>query len=165
MTVLLIVRHASAGARGHGAGDLDRPLDQRGVGQAAGLVETLLPLLAPSPQGAELLDATPDLRSSPARRCVETIAPLATRLGTTPTIDDGLIEGCDVRMLLGRIHRGIDRPTVWASHGDVIPALLGQLAARGLDLGDRPRVAKGSTWLLDLDGGEVRSATYLRPPD
>jgi 8-oxo-(d)GTP phosphatase len=164
MTTLLIVRHASAGARGHGASDLDRPLDERGLEQAAGLVDTLLPLLTQSPQDAERLDVAPDIRSSPARRCLATIGPLATRLGTSPVVDDGLTEGCDIRMLLGRIHRGIDRPTVWASHGDVIPALLGLLAARGLDLGDRPRVQKGSTWALDLDGSEVRSATYLGPP-
>ncbi len=157
MSVLLLVRHASAGARGHGPSDLDRPLDTRGLGQAAGLVEQLLPLL---PQ----LDVAPDLRSSPARRCLETIGPLATRLGTTPTVDDDLVEGCDVWKLLGRIHRGIDRPTVWTSHGDVIPALLGLLAARGLGLGERPRVQKGSTWVLHLDGGTARTATYLPPP-
>jgi 8-oxo-dGTP diphosphatase len=63
---LVIVRHGSAGDRAEWDGDdRDRPLDDRGRGQAQELVLRL----APFP-----IDA---IYSSPARRCVETVEPLA----------------------------------------------------------------------------------------
>ena len=33
-----------------------------------------------------------------------------------------------------------------------------------LDLGPRPRQAKGSVWVLDATGGRFTKATYLPPP-
>jgi phosphohistidine phosphatase SixA len=63
---LLLVRHAWAGDRDEWEGDdRERPLDERGRGQAEELVERL----APYPIEAIL--------SSPARRCIETVEPLA----------------------------------------------------------------------------------------
>jgi len=63
---LVIVRHGSAGDRAEWDGDdRDRPLDDRGRGQAQELVLRLEPF----PIGA--------IYSSPARRCVETVEPLA----------------------------------------------------------------------------------------
>jgi phosphohistidine phosphatase SixA len=63
---LLLVRHASAGDREEWEGDdRERPLDKRGRRQAEELVERLRPY----PIEAIL--------SSPARRCIETVAPLA----------------------------------------------------------------------------------------
>jgi 8-oxo-(d)GTP phosphatase len=63
---LVIVRHGSAGDRAKWDGDdRDRPLDDRGRGQAQELVLRL----APFP-----IDA---IYSSPARRCLETVEPLA----------------------------------------------------------------------------------------
>ena len=67
---LLLVRHASAGDRDDWAGDdRERPLDERGRKQAEGLVERLQPY--PIEQ----------ILSSPARRCVETVEPLARARG------------------------------------------------------------------------------------
>ena len=67
---LLLVRHASAGDRDEWVGDdRERPLDERGQKQAEGLVERL------SPYPIELI------LSSPARRCVETVQPLARARG------------------------------------------------------------------------------------
>jgi 8-oxo-dGTP diphosphatase len=67
---LLLVRHASAGDREEWAGDdRERPLDERGHTQADELVERL----EPCPIEAIL--------SSPARRCVETVEPLARARG------------------------------------------------------------------------------------
>jgi len=151
---LLLLRHASAGPRGSGPTDLDRPLDARGDAQAVALADVLAPLLG----------GDPEVRTSPARRCRETVAPLAHRLGVAALVDEALVEGCDVRGLLARIEAGIVRPTLWASHGDVIPELLTMLARRGLDLGATPRFAKGSTWVLNVEDGAVRSARYLAPP-
>ncbi len=154
MPDLLLLRHASAGPRGSGAGDLDRPLDERGSLQAAAIVDLLAPLLG----------ADPDIRTSPARRCRATVGPLAERLATPAVVDDGLLEGGDVRALLTRIEDGITRPTLWSSHGDVIPELLEMLARRGLDLGPRPRVEKASTWILGVQDGAVVTARHLPPP-
>ncbi len=154
MADLLLLRHASAGPRGSGLADLDRPLDMRGDAQAAALIDVLSPLLG--------RDA--EIRTSPARRCRETVAPLATRLGLRAVVDHDLIEGCDVRVLLARVEAGFALPTLWSSHGDVIPELLTMLARRGLDLGPEPRSAKASTWVLSFEDGAVSSARYLPPP-
>lgn len=154
MPDLLLLRHASAGPRGSGAADLDRALDERGHAQAVALADVLAPLLG----------SDPDVRTSPARRCRATVAPLADRLATSITVDDGLVEGCDVRALLTRVEHGITRPTLWSSHGDVIPALLDMFARRGLDLGPRPRVEKASTWVLGVEDGVVVTARHLPPP-
>lgn len=67
---LLLVRHAWAGDRDVWEGDdRERPLDDRGRKQAEELVERLRPY----PIEAIL--------SSPARRCVETVEPLAKARG------------------------------------------------------------------------------------
>ncbi|HEV7641752.1 MAG TPA: phosphoglycerate mutase family protein [Gaiellaceae bacterium] len=67
---LLLVRHASAGDRDAWEGDdRERPLDERGRKQAVELVERVRPY----PIEAIL--------SSPARRCVETVEPLAHARG------------------------------------------------------------------------------------
>ncbi|MCW2966202.1 MAG: hypothetical protein JWO17_3454 [Actinomycetia bacterium] len=67
---LLLVRHASAGDRDAWEGDdRERPLDERGRKQAEDLVERL-----------ELYPIEAIL-SSPARRCVETVEPLARSRG------------------------------------------------------------------------------------
>jgi phosphohistidine phosphatase SixA len=67
---LLLIRHAWAGDRDEWEGDdRERPLDERGRRQAEELVERLQPY----PIEAIL--------SSPARRCVETVEPLARARG------------------------------------------------------------------------------------
>ena len=167
MPVLLLVRHASAGDRGIGPGDLERPLDARGLAQAAALPAVLIPYLdvcSGPDAGATSRSAPPvDIRSSPARRCIETVRPLAAALGTEVTADAALIEGCDVRALYDRL-ASLTGPTVWSSHGDVIPELLEMLSRRGLDLGSSPSCRKGSTWALRIIDGEVRTARSLPPP-
>ena len=167
MPILLLIRHASAGDRGIGLGDLERPLDARGLRQAAALPAILSPHLdvdRRTDASATSTSALPvDVRSSPARRCLETVRPLAAALGTDVAVDPTLIEGCDVRALHDRLAT-LAGPTVWSSHGDVIPDLLEMLSRRGLDLGSSPSCRKGSTWVLQLNDGEVRTARSLPPP-
>jgi broad specificity phosphatase PhoE len=165
MTTLLLVRHADAGDRAAWRGDdVGRPLTSRGVAQALALADLLAPLLA-DPRTATSAPSRVTVRSSPARRCLETVAPLAARLGTEVVDDDGLFEGASAARLLARLPH-LSTATVWASHGDVIPALLMELARDGVDLGDDPRCRKASTWLLDLTpDGAVSSATYVDRPD
>ena len=159
MPVLLLVRHADAGARGSGAADALRPLSERGQRQALALVDLLVPLVG-RPSGA----TTVTVRSSPAVRCRDTVAPLAAALGTRVQLDDHLFEGAAVGALLDRAVQ-LDAPEVWASHGDVIPGLLRLVALRGVDLGEDRSCRKASTWLLEVHGGEVTAARGLAPPD
>jgi 8-oxo-dGTP diphosphatase len=165
MSTLLLVRHADAGDRATWRGDdAERPLSPHGVAQALALVDLLVPVLT-GPSGVSPAPLAVTVRSSPARRCLETVAPLAARLNTEVVGDEGLFEGASVRSLRSRLP-GITVPTVWASHGDVIPALLMELARDGVDLGDDPRCRKASTWLLRLTAqGDVTSATYVERPD
>ena len=167
MPILLLVRHASASKRGSGVGDLERPLDARGLVQAAALPAVLSPYLdadRDTDVGATSTSALPvDVRSSPARRCIETVRPLAAALGTDVVVDPALMEGCDLRALHDRL-AALAGPTVWSSHGDVIPELLARLSRHGLDLGPSPTCRKGSTWVLDVTDGEARTARSLPPP-
>jgi 8-oxo-dGTP diphosphatase len=78
---VLLVRHASAGDRQAWEGDdRERPLDERGRGQADELVLRLAPFS---------IDA---IYSSPAVRCVETIEPLAAARGLDVIERDELAE-------------------------------------------------------------------------
>lgn len=78
---MLIVRHASAGERDDWEGDDRlRPLDTRGFAQAARLVELL--------DGHEILRVL----SSPARRCVQTVEPLAHARGLDVEVREELAE-------------------------------------------------------------------------
>ena len=109
---LLLVRHAWAGHADRWDGDDDlRPLDDRGRGQARELV----PLLEPYDVQRIL--------SSPATRCVATVAPLATARGLDVEVRDELhyarhdAEGAAlVRSLAGA-------PVVVCGHGGLEVAL------------------------------------------
>jgi phosphohistidine phosphatase SixA len=174
---LLLVRHADAGDRGVGAADVLRPLSVRGQHQALALVELLVPLVADvadparpggaredPPPAAAVPRTTVTVRSSPAVRCLDTVAPLAAALGTHVERDVELFEGTDVSRLLDRVVT-LTASEVWASHGDVIPELLRLVALRGVDLGPDPRCRKASTWLLEVHDGAVTTARGLAPPD
>lgn len=144
---LLLVRHAVALRRKDWARPDDlRPLSPRGDDQAAALPEVL----------AEF--GVDRILSSPAVRCIDTVRPLATRLGLPVEEVPHLAEGSDdaAKDLLV----GLEGTIVACSHGDVVPALLAVLAPETIpDDGDVP-CAKGSTWVLD-DPGAPR---YLQPP-
>jgi phosphohistidine phosphatase SixA len=95
---LLLVRHAWAGDRDEWEGDdRERPLDKRGRSQADELAERL---------HAYPVEA---ILSSPARRCVETVEPLARARGfeieTRPELSED-VQGTEgvalVRSLAGR---------------------------------------------------------------
>ncbi len=106
--------------------------------------------------------------SSPYVRCRETIAPLAAELGLLVEDADGLVEGAPLSETLRVLDKVSDKPTVLCTHGDVIGDLLhhfdGQLVR--LDAGDDAapselRFPKGSTWVLDVEDGQVVRGTYL----
>lgn len=156
MSRLLLVRHAHAGDRAAWSGDdALRPLSTRGIAQAAALADLLAPLVG-HPEVT--------VAASPAVRCTGTVGPLAARLGTEVRTEPALGEGADVDVLHRRL-TDVAAPTVWCSHGDVIPGLLLVLADLGLDLGPDPTCRKASTWALELSAGRVTSARHLPPPD
>jgi 8-oxo-dGTP diphosphatase len=149
---LLLIRHAAAGSRRDWKGDdRMRPLSPKGRRQAKALVEQLEPW-APS-----------RVLSSPYRRCVETVKPLADELGLKVEEVGGLAEGAglDAVHLVRLLH---DSHVALCTHGDVIPEILVALADEDhLDLGPAPRQAKGSTWVLESKKGRFTTATYLPP--
>jgi 8-oxo-dGTP diphosphatase len=138
---ILFVRHARAGKAKEWQGDDRlRPLDERGRAQAEGLVDLL--------RGYE----PTAILSSGAVRCDQTVEPLAKALGQEVGGREELAEGADADDVL-RLASGLpDDVVVLCTHGDVIQEVLGEESA------------KGSTWVLLLDGDELARVEYLPPP-
>jgi 8-oxo-dGTP diphosphatase len=149
---LLLIRHGHAGNRRDWPDDDRlRPLSTKGRRQARALVAQLEPW-APS-----------RVLSSPYRRCIETVKPLADELGLKVELVDELAEGAgsDAVELVRSLHDG---HVALCTHGDVIPEILVALADEDrLDLGPAPRQAKGSTWVLASKKGKFVNATYVPP--
>lgn len=150
---VFIVRHAKAGSRDKWKGPDDlRPLSKKGKRQAEGLVELL-----------SRRDINRVL-SSPSVRCVQTVEPLAKALGLTVEEDAALAEGVAARDVVKLLHQ-VDDGTVVCTHGDVIPTMLETLRAEdGLQIASEYPCAKGSTWVLERDGGRYAEAQYLPSP-
>jgi 8-oxo-dGTP diphosphatase len=150
---LLLIRHAHAGARKEWKGeDTLRPLSLRGERQARRLVRTV------EGWGVQRV------LSSPYARCTETVQPLAKSLGLKVEIVDALGEGHGSEAL--QLARALAHEKVaLCTHGDVILDILVPLADEDrLDLGPRPRQAKGSVWVLESTGPLFTKATYLPAP-
>jgi 8-oxo-(d)GTP phosphatase len=161
MPALLLVRHGHAGSRSDWDGpDELRPLDSRGRAEAARLAE-VLPLFGP----VDLLSAQPV-------RCVQTLEPLAERLGLDikPCAVLGEEEfTADPQAGLGLVERLLDRPvgsgvTVACSQGGAIPSALMALGVHWESTRPNPPAAKGSVWVL---GGRIGAmcADYYRDFD
>jgi phosphohistidine phosphatase SixA len=150
---VLLIRHAHAGSRRDPhVPDRDRHLSPKGLKQARALVKVLE---AYSPQR---------ILSSPAVRCVETVSPLAEANHLKVEEDDALAEGAGL-VALALVRRVTNEKIALCTHGDVIPEILVALADEDhLDLGPRPRQAKGSAWVLEAEGSRFVKALYLDPP-
>jgi 8-oxo-dGTP diphosphatase len=150
--VLYLVRHAHAGSKGKWAGpDLARPLSAQGRREALGLIQQLGDL----PLGRVL--------SSPAERCLQTVQPLAGRLGRPVEPNEALgVEGTGPGVLELLTSPALDR-AVLCTHGEIIGKVFDELQAAGIELSDPPRWPKGCTWILQLDGGHGWKGTYLEP--
>jgi 8-oxo-dGTP diphosphatase len=146
-----LVRHGKAGHRETWAGDDDtqRPLTKAGRRQGEAIAD-------------RLADAgVKTLWSSPYVRCVETLEPLAERLGLTIETDERLAEGANVEDTLELI-REAGGGAVLCTHGDVYTDVINALARRGTKLTTPPEWRKGSLWILDE---ELTEATAEPPPD
>ena len=153
MPQLYLVRHAKAGDRRLWSGDdTDRPLSKKGWKQAELVARRL----------AELDPVL--LCSSPYLRCVQTLEPLATRLGTTVETDRRLGEDEPVGPVLELLAAAPNR-TVLCSHGDVIPATIRALEQLGAKLRTPPDWRKASVWVLTRNKqGTIVHATAWPPP-
>ena len=154
VSTIYLVRHARAGVKRRSrSSDRGRSLDKTGREQAIAL--------------ALELRRVPITRiiTSDHRRCVQTLKPLATSLKLKPetdlrmSVDAGPEEALDLlRELAGEC-------VAISSHGEVVGALIGNLAAEGVDIVGPMEWKKGSMWVLGLRKGKVRSGKYVPPPD
>ena len=109
---LLLVRHASAGDRAQWVGDdRKRPLDQRGRKRA----DELVAKLAPYPVETIL--------SSPARRCVETVEPLARARSLEIELREQLSEELQGTEGLALLRSLVGSDVVVCGHGGLEHAL------------------------------------------
>jgi 8-oxo-dGTP diphosphatase len=149
---VLLIRHAHAGSRHESRGpDKGRHLSARGYKQARNLVTALEGF---SPQR---------ILSSASGRCLETMAPLAEAMHLKVEKEDALAEGAGLAAL-ALVRRVANEKIALCTHGDVIPEILVALADEDhLDLGPRPRQAKGSVWVLEAEDDRFVKAAYLPP--
>jgi phosphohistidine phosphatase SixA len=144
--MILFVRHAKAGSRHNWDGpDRRRPLSKAGFRQAEQLVDLMMPYKPTR------------VVSSPYLRCIQTVEPLAEKIGVDVEKASALAEGASVHALMKLVVEADEEVSVLCSHGDMIPAALDILGVRWRD-----RCTKGSTWVLSLTA--VSDARYLPPP-
>jgi len=149
---LFLVRHAKAGSRSGWVGPDDaRPLSKGGREQAEGMKREL----AERPVRRIL--------SSPYVRCVETVQPLASKLGLTVEETDALAEGAHYAPAV-ELLASLPEDSVLCTHGDLIPAVIDALQRRGMALEGEPDYRKGATWVIERDGDEFVRATAKPPP-
>ena len=146
---LLLTRHAKAGTRGGwGSDDSARPLSNRGTLQAEAIVGQLR---------CFDIDA---ILTSPAARCVETVAPLARARGLVPQVSEDLWEEAgraQVEALLAGPTKGT---RLLCTHRANVRKALRRLVGDPATL----RFQKGSTWVFDFAGGDLATANYLAAP-
>jgi len=153
-TAVLLVRHGSAGQREDWDGrDDERPLDARGRAEALAAA-TVLPAYGPD-----------RVLSAPVQRCVETVRPLAERLGQPVEVDPALSEEAhaqDPHAIVDRLRALAGEPgaVVACSQGGAIPDAVAALAdADDIDPG-RITARKGSVWALTFSKGRLVDADH-----
>jgi 8-oxo-dGTP diphosphatase len=148
-----LIRHAKAGDREMWTeADELRPLSKKGRRQAEGLLR--------------VLEGLPIARivTSPHVRCVQTVRPLALDRRLSLELSDDLTEGTPTERAIALIDANGDVPSVFCSHGDVIPAVVLAMVELGLAIEGERDWKKGSTWVLERREGRFVRATYLPPP-
>lgn len=146
---ILLTRHAKAGKRGGwGRDDSARPLSERGTAQAEAIVRQLR---------CFDIDA---ILTSPAARCVETVAPLARARGLGPQISEDLWEEAGRAQVEGLLEGPASGTRLLCSHRANVRKVLRKL------LGDPTALPfqKGSTWVFDFEEGHLATANYLAAP-
>ena len=153
MATFYVIRHASAGSREDWSGDDRlRPLTSKGLAEAERLVASLkrFPITA--------------VFSSPYRRCLQTVEPVARSLGLAVQPSSDLGEG---RGLAGAMRLMSDPKldqAVLSTHGDIVWELAEDLVRRRVIRAGEGGFEKASTWVVELDRGRPVLATFIPPP-
>ena len=150
--MVYLVRHAHAGSKRNWEGpDQARPLSPQGHQEALGLIEQL----RDRPVGR--------LLSSPAERCLQTVEPLAGRLGHPVEPIEALgVDGTGPGVMELLTSPAL-QDAVLCTHGEVIGKAFDELQAAGIELTGPLRWPKGSTWVVELDVRRRWKASYLEP--
>jgi broad specificity phosphatase PhoE len=152
---LFVVRHVKAGDRSRWEGpDDERPASKNGRAQAVAIADRLEP---------ENVSA---VLSSPSLRCIQSVEPLADRLGLKVEVDERLAEDSALKAVLAVVRDVPDR-AVLCSHGDVIPELIEALVRRGMEVTTARDWRKATLWVLegtDDDDRRFTSAAVESPP-
>ena len=150
---LYLVRHADAGQRDpYSPNDHQRALSEEGWRQAQRIADRL---------GGR---GVTRVLSSPYPRCIQTVEPLAHRLGVEVESYGILAEGADPHRTLALMMALTGTEAVLCSHGDVIPDVLRLLEMSGMIINGRRGNAKGSVWTITSDGGRLVAAHYAKTP-
>lgn len=151
---IIALRHAKAVARSDWDGsDASRPLTDRGRRQAKAIVAPLRAF------------GVRRIVSSDAVRCIETVTPLAKKLGRkivqTPLISQDAWEDGhdDIRTVIGKRVRA-RKPAVICSHGPVLPGILAEIA---LSTGTLRGSYVDSASALDVAGFSVVHLSATNP--
>jgi phosphohistidine phosphatase SixA len=147
-----LIRHAHAGSRSEwDQPDRVRPLSVKGVHQADHIASVLRDL------------AVGRIVSSPSRRCVQTVEPLASSLGLTIEEDAVLLEGSDPHDVVELLESIAPENPALCTHGDIIPEVIRLLSLRGMEITGPTGQKKGAVWVLQHDGARYVKAEYLPP--
>jgi broad specificity phosphatase PhoE len=150
---LYVIRHAQAVSSADWQGeDKQRPLSERGKRQAERLVQSY--------------EGTPIdvLLSSPYRRSVQTLNPLASARKLPVTTGDEFGVGAGANTLLGAVMQLMVDAAVVCTHADVLEDLLRRLVGLGLVAAGRTTSENAGTWKLSLSHDGISQAAYLPPP-
>ncbi len=149
-----LVRHASAGSRNNSdPHDVERPIDATGTSQA----EKLAAWLRHEP--------IERIVSSPIRRCVQSVEPLAAELSLEIEVDDALREATEIDHSWAVLAALASSTAVLCSHGDVIPDLIRRAQLRGMLVPGKSGCAKGSVWTLQhWSNGHFATGIYTPIP-
>lgn len=155
---LILIRH---GHRDTSQRSDDNGLTEKGQRQAAHLLRFFDLRLAEDPELSKVA-----LLSSPKKRCLETLAPIAERLKKFTDVRSELDEqrpGERMESVDARIHKFIQTWTAkgadWTivgSHGDIIPMMAFHLLGCSID------VKKGSWLEIEWQGEQGHLINYIR---
>lgn len=152
---VVVVRHGCAGRKDDWQGpDDERPLDAAGEEQARALADAIADL------------EVRRLLSSPARRCVDTLEPLASKLGLEIERTDQLTSEAAPGALVELLAAPTSAGAVLCTHGEAMTPILEWLTSHGCRPGpgsDDQLLAKGTAWLVDLDGDRPVTSHHVAP--
>lgn len=149
---MILVRHAHAGTKADWIDDDEqRPLSARGRSQASSLIGTLA------------ADPVECVWSSPAVRCLETVAPLAAARGLPVLSTQLLAKDAPIELLLAWLLAHHSSPWVLCTHGEVFTSLLTAGCSAGFVTTPAQVTEKGGAWRISQDGDARAELDYLPP--